>query len=129
MGKGPRRINLVSVVIVLAIVAGTYAGVKFIPAYLKKGEVATILDEARHEAAQIDETSSDDRRERLIGDIKDKILDIGGIPEATLDVYFDDTYEFLVAEYVVVVEHPFGKTTELEFEQSIEIERRGRLQD
>lgn len=129
MGKGPRRVNFVSIAFVLAAIAGIYAGVKFIPAYLKKGDVDTILDEARHEASQINEFSSVNRRERLIEDIRDKVLELGDIPEETLDIYFDDDFEFLIVEYIVVVEHPFGKTTELEFEQSVEIERRGRFRE
>lgn len=122
MGK-PHRINLVSVAIVLAIAGGIYAGVKFIPAYLKKGKVETILDAARHKATQINETSSANRRERLLERIREQVLDLGDIPEETLDVYFDDDFAFLNVDYVVVVEHPFGKTTELKFQQSVEIER------
>ncbi len=123
MGKGPRRINFISVAVILAIVCGIYAAVKFIPAYLKKGEVDTILDAARYEASQINEFSSADRRDRLIDDVRDKVLELGDIPEETLDVYFDDDYAFLNVDYVVVVEHPFGKSTDLKFEQSVEIDR------
>ena len=123
MGKGPRRINFVSIAVILAVVAAIYSGVKFIPAYLKKGDVSTILDEARHEASQINEFSSHNRRERLIDDVRDQVLELGDIPEETLRVYFDDDFAFLNVDYVVVVEHPFGKTTELKFEQSVEIER------
>lgn len=123
MGKGPRRINFVSIAVILAVVAAIYCGVKFIPVYLKKSDVSTILDAARYEAAQIDEFSSPDRRERLIEDVREKVLDLGDIAEETLHVYFDDDYAFLNVDYKVIVEHPFGKTTELEFEQSVEIER------
>lgn len=124
MGKYPRRINPVSVVVVLAIAAAIYAGVKFIPAYLNKGEVATILDQARYEASEINEFSSPNLRDRLLEEIREKVLDLGDIPDETLHVYFDDDYAFLNVDYVFVVKHPFGNTTELEFEQSIEIERR-----
>jgi len=122
MGKGPRRINPVSIFIVLVVVAGVYGAIKFVPIYLLNSKVDTILDEARYEAAQINQFSTDGARERILEDIRDKIIDLG-IDERYLDVTFEDDLSYIYADYRVVVEHPFGKTTTLDFEREVEVPR------
>jgi hypothetical protein len=123
MGKGPRRINPVSVILVLIAVAIVYSAVKFIPVYLKRGKVDTILDSARYDAQRFDEYSYSNQEEKVLDKLRDEILDLGGIDDETLDVYFAEDYSRLYVDYTVIVEHPFGKTTEFQFEQSVEIDR------
>jgi hypothetical protein len=128
MGKGPRRINPVSVLVVLAIAAAIYVAVKFIPVYLKNSKVDTILDEARHEASQLDPFAEDrftgtTKADDLADRVRDEILALGDIPEEACEVYFSDDLRTLHADYTVVVRHPFGKTTELDFQRSISTDR------
>jgi hypothetical protein len=122
MGKGPRRINPVSIFVVLVIVAIVYAAVKFVPVYLLNNKVDTILDEARHDAAQLNEFSSDGARDGILEEITDKIVDLG-VDERYLQVTFEDDLSYIYANYRIVVDHPFGKTTTMEFEREVEVQR------
>jgi len=122
MGKGPRRINPISILVVLAIVGAVYAAVKFVPVYLTQSKVESILADAKHKAAQLNEYSSDDARQKLLDKVAEKILDLDrGIDEEFLEVYLDDDMSHINADYQIVVEHPFGKTTTLEFEISVKV--------
>ena len=107
MGKGPRLINPVSILVILAIIGAIYAAVKF-------------LADAKHDAAQLDEYGGG--RDKLIEQVREKIIELG-IEGDRLDVYLEDDLSYIHADYVIVVEHPFGKTTELEFERSVKVPR------
>jgi len=122
MGKGPRRINPVSILVVLLIVGAVYAAIKFVPVYMLASDVDTILADAKHEAAELDVFSTGDRRDKLLEQVRDKIIDLG-VDENRLEVYLDDDLSYIHADYVIVVKHPFGKTTELEFERSAKVPR------
>ncbi len=123
MGKGPRRINPVSVLTVAVFAAVIYAAVRFVPVYLDANKVDTILDEARHEASTLNEFSSDSAIERVTETVRDKILDLG-VEDELLEVYFSDEMDALHADFTIVVQHPFGLSTSLDFERSVAIQRK-----
>lgn len=116
------RINPVSIVFTVALVGAVYAGVKFVPVYLLNSEVDTVLTAAKHDAAQIDETTTDTQRDRLLADVRERLLEVG-VDGDTLEVYLEDDFSRLYAEYVAVVEHPFGQRTTFELQRSVEIPR------
>ncbi len=123
MGKGPRRINFVTLLFIATAVFVVYCAVKFVPVYLDASNVETILDEARYDASKLGDFAGQGRVDRVLDGVRDKILALG-VEDELLDVYFDDEMESLHADFTVVVHHPFGMSTELEFERSVAIERK-----
>jgi hypothetical protein len=121
MGKGPRRINPVSIGLALLVAAAVYVAVKFLPVYLLRNEVDSVLDSMRYAASEL--RRGDDRKEkRIIEETYTKLL-LLDIDEDHLEVYFDDEYETLNAEYTVFVEHPLGEVTTLEFHRHVDVRR------
>ena len=122
MGKGPKRINPTSIFVVLVLAAIVYSAVKFVPVYFLNNEVDTILNDAKHDAAQINEFSTSGLREKVLQEVRDKIIELG-IDGDYLEVSFEDDLSYIYADYRVVVEHPFGKTTTFEMEREVEVPR------
>lgn len=116
---GPRNINVVSVSLGLLLIAAAYLGWKFVPAYWQAYEVDNALQSVKWEAAELRVPGSEKEEELLIR-LREEIIELG-VDGRYLDVYFAPALEEVHAEYTTVVEHPFDKTTTLEFHRSLEI--------
>lgn len=117
-----RRVSPQTVVLGLLVAAAIYGAWKFVPPYIQKSQVAEVLEEYQYDAAKLDTFGfTTQRRERdLLTEVFNRIVEIG-VDEDRLEVYFDMNYDVLTAEYSVVIHHPFGFQTTLDFtvEQTI----------
>jgi hypothetical protein len=116
----PRRINPVSVGVVLLLVGLGYLGYKFVPVYWNARKVDDVLDAARFKASEIDPYRGQDLADRLLEQVTDDIVELGVDP-TYLEVYFEGDYTSLHADYTVFVHLPFGKTVTLEFARKVDI--------
>ncbi len=115
-------LNPVAALLALVVAAGIYGGIKFIPPYWQANKVDNVLSTAKWEAAEIPLYGGGSMADALLERVKDDVIALG-VDERTLDVYFAPDYTSIHADYVVVVSHPFDKTTTLEFERSLDIPR------
>jgi hypothetical protein len=116
--KTPRRINLVSVGLLLLVVAAVYSGMKFGPVYYKRYKIEHILEETKAEASDLYRMSQDRKhleKRRLVESTTAKIEAQGiTVEDNQLQVYFGQLDESINADWTVVVKHPFGKQTVFE---------------
>ena len=120
--KRIRRINFVSVSVILVVVAGAYFGWKFIPVYYQAHKVDTILQGHRRESTEIDKHRTDKTEDRILGEVTEELRELG-IEDPRMKVYFAPDYTSLHVDYSVEVRFFFGKSKTLYFERSVEIER------
>ena len=115
-------LNPVAAFLALAVGAGIYAGFKFIPPYWQANKVDNVLTAVKWEAAEIPLYGGGTAADTLVERVRNDVIALGD-DEAPLDVYFAPDYTSIHADYVVVVTHPFGKTTTLELQRALEIPR------
>lgn len=119
--KKPRKINLVSTVLILIAVGGAYSAWKFGPIYWKKYKVEEVLGSAKSaaEGTRIDRLNpagQSKEEDRIVEVATNHIIELGITPEEHgLQVYFTEGYRSINADYTVIVQHPFGKSTKLDF--------------
>jgi hypothetical protein len=118
--KAPRRLNWVSVLIILGLLAMAYAGWKFGPAYWKGYKVDEVLSDYRNRASDLPGLSpqfQSAEADRIKGEVYQRLqeLGIGDTEEQPLEVDFGPNFSYLYARYQIIVKHPFGKTTTMKF--------------
>ena len=111
--KGPRRLNFVSFLFFVAIAAGIYLGVKFVPVWWQSRQVDATLDELKMPAmafAGSDADIRDREAERILSKAVQRLRELGVQDQADqpLEVWFSPEYDELHARYEVIVEHNFG---------------------
>jgi hypothetical protein len=129
MYKQPRRINLVSTFLTLLVVAGIYAGWKFIPVYYQAWKVDDVLEEVRFQAADVRGGAISYGAQREMADkiqaaVLAKVRELGIVdqPDFPIEVAFTDGFAQLYVRYRVVVRHLLvKKTTTLEFKRTLDI--------
>ena len=115
-------LNPVTIGLTLLLVAGVYAGWKFIPPYWQAQKVDNALSAVKWEASKIKLVEHDGRDEELLARLREKLGKLG-IEQRYLNVYFAPNYTSVHADYYVFVHHLFGKTTKLEFRRKLAIPR------
>lgn len=118
---GARNINVVSVSLGLLLIAAGYLGWKFVPPYWQAYKVDNALQSVKWEAAELQRPGSE-KEGKLLVRLREEIVALG-VDGRYLDVYFAPALEKVHAEYTTVVDHPFDKTTVLEFHRTLEIPR------
>jgi hypothetical protein len=119
--KKPRRINVVSILMLLLLAGGVYAGVKFVPVYFQAFKVDSVLNDMKSQGLDLlrvtDPSVRQDSEDKIIGAAVEKIRDLGIIDheDQPLEVWFSDNYTYFNAKYRVVVSHPFDKHTTMTF--------------
>jgi hypothetical protein len=118
---GPRRINAVSIVLVLLAAAGGYWMWRYFPVYFDAWSVDHILKEAASETYRANRLNEGSRMEQLkliVDGAKAKIIKQVGIhdPELTVDLNVDGDKATMTADYTVRVTHPvIDKTSKIHF--------------
>jgi hypothetical protein len=113
----PRRLNLVSVTLILIVGGVAYWFWRFFPVYFDAWSVDHILKETANATYQTQKLYEAQRMEQLkvIADnARDRIVNRVGIldPELTVNLNIDGDLATVSADYSVVVTHPWvGKTT------------------
>ena len=106
----PRRLNFVSFIILLAVLAGAYAGWKFIPVYWKARELDTAIDELLLPVA--DRRRHPDARKKDAELAEAQIIakahefGIQDLPDQPVEVWWDGDFDVCHVKYRVIVEHP-----------------------
>lgn len=126
--KSPRRVNWVTILVLLILLGGGYAGWKFGPPYWQGYEVDEILSEYKNVAADLvdlNPTYRPDREQKIVADVYTRVsaLGIKDTEEQPLEVGFGPNYAYLYVKYQVVVAHPFGKKTKMNFNRKASIPR------
>ncbi len=109
--RKPRRLNFVSVFMLLLVAGGIYAGAKFGPVYWKARKVDEALDELKLPAAQFHRQREETRgaeADKIIARAVARIYEMGieDTPDQPLQVWFAPDYSSLNARYQVIVTHP-----------------------
>jgi hypothetical protein len=108
--KKPRRLNLVTLVLLLAGVAGVYLGVKFIPVWWQGREVDEQLDGFAVQAVQFARYAEELRAkdgEKIVVDAIAALhrMGIEDQVDQPLQVWFSPDWSELHARYEVIVQH------------------------
>jgi hypothetical protein len=110
--KQPRRFNLVSFLLLLLVAGGVYYGWKWGPPYVQSWKVDTILQEGGAKLPMLSNQPVEQRiaNERdLANQLKGQIRDLGITdPGLTVSVTDDGTNAHLVADWTVMITHPFN---------------------
>lgn len=123
----PRRLNVVSLLLLLIVLAAGYAGWKFVPVYWQARKVDQVLDEEKMAAASIDRLRDDARAttaDSVVAKAVTRIYEMGieDQAEQPLQVWFDADYGALNARYQVVVRHPVvDKTTIMTMDRRVAV--------
>lgn len=117
----PRRINVVSVSIVLALLTVGYFAWKLIPPYLQANKVDTELAAAKNELGKHDTRTGDDSRVRAVLEhTRAKLRDMGiDDPKLELGLARGDKKHTIYAKYKVKVGLLFGQSITLSFHRSV----------
>lgn len=107
----PRRINVVSIFLLLLVLAAGYAAYKFIPVYWQGRKIDEALDEIKLPAARFYRLNDEVRRteaDQIIANSLAKLHEMGieDTPEQPVQVWFSPDYKTLNARYQVIVVHP-----------------------
>lgn len=119
----PRRLNSVTVTLILLLVAGGYWMWRFFPAYFEAWSVDHILKEAASQVYQANRLAEPQRTEtltELINKAKRDIQTKAGVtdPDLVVNLDIDEARAVVSAEYRVIVTHPLvTKTTRLAFKR------------
>lgn len=122
----PRRLNVVSGFLLLVAIAAGYAGYKFIPVFWQARKVDEVLDTEKMRAVSF-HRAPDEVKQREADIIVTKAaarvyeLGIDDQPDQPLQVWFSPDYSELNARYQVVVRHPFGKSTVMTMNRTVEV--------
>jgi hypothetical protein len=125
----PRRLNLVSFVLLLIALAGAYLGYKFIPVYWQARKVDEELDMIKMRAATM-YRMKDDVKQTVATEIVNAAvarmheMGLEDYPDQPIQVWFAPDYGELHARYMVVVRHPGGKQTVMTMERVREMPKR-----
>ena len=124
--KKPRKINVVSLLIVAVVVGGGYFGWFFGPVYLQRYHVDRVLTDIGYRAIDLPALTGDPAIEleaKLLGEARQQIKDLGVATEneTDLEVYFDPAYKNVVADYQVVITPPVGGAKLFHFLRRAEI--------
>ncbi|MBT8492919.1 MAG: hypothetical protein KJO07_07645 [Deltaproteobacteria bacterium] len=112
--------NLVTVFVALVLAGAGYGTWKFAPPYWQAQKVDQVLAKARFDAAKINLYSGDSRAEGIANWVRDEVIKLG-VDERFLEVYFNDDFTALHANYKVHVKHLVGGTTTLDFQRSLKV--------
>lgn len=120
MGK-PRRINVVSVTLILMLVAGVYMGWKLIPPYLQAGKVDTALAAAKNELGKHDTRVGDDSRVRgVLERLRNHLIELGiDDPELQVGLERGEEKHTVFARYRVEVGLLLGGSITLKFHRTV----------
>ena len=126
--KSPRRVNWVSILVILVLLGGAYAGWKFAPQYWQSYKVDEILSEYKNVAAELSDLNPayrPEREQKIVNDLYLRVqaLGITDTPDQPLEVGFGPNYSHLYVKYQKVVSHPFGKKTRMNFHRKANIPR------
>jgi hypothetical protein len=126
--RQPRRINVVSVFMLLVAVAAGYAGYKFVPVYWQARKVDQVLDEEKLAMVNVGRLAEEHRApvaDKAIAKAITRLYEMGieDVGEQPLQVWFSPDYGELNARYQVVVRHPVGKATVLTFDRHVTVPR------
>ncbi len=119
----PRRINPVSVALVVLIAAGVFAGWKFGYVYWQRHQVESKLKGAQFEAARMSVMGENPGEDALLDRLRSEITALG-ITEEGLEIYFEDDYSRLHVKYQVDVRFPFDVSKRMKFHVKTSIERK-----
>jgi hypothetical protein len=122
----PRRLNLVSGVFLLVVIAAGYAGYKFVPVFWQARKVDEVLDGESVRAASFHRVTDEVRQPQAEGIVTKAIaklyeLGIDDQPDQPLQVWFSPDYTELNARYLIVVQHPFGKSTLMTMNRTVQV--------
>jgi len=119
----PRRINVVSVSVVVLLVAGVYCAWKLIPPYLQANDVDTELAAAKNELGRHDTRGSDDSRvAEVLGRARARLIKLGvDDPELEVGLARGDEKHTVYAKYRVKVKLLFGSVT-LKFHRKVKMD-------
>ena len=126
--KRPRRINVVSVFLLLVAIGAGYAGYKFIPVYWQARKVDQVLEEEKMAAVSFHRLREELRAtsaDVIVGKAVTRLYEMGieDQVDQPLQVWFSPDYTELNARYQVVVRHPFEKSTVLTFDRHVSLPR------
>lgn len=125
--RKPRRINFVSLLLIVGGVLAVYGAVRFAPVYWKRYKVDRALQEAATRSDSISLMNPETQRKLendalvyVYKEINDLGINTTPVEQGGngLRVYFDPNYARIRAQYTVVVKHPFGKRTVMKFDRS-----------
>jgi hypothetical protein len=122
--KKPSSFNFVSLLFLLALVAGGYWAVKFGPVYWNRFKAEEILREGAAEASGIrrmNEAAQLQIEQKVIAGVLDRLESRGIGAEQDAKVFFTDNDASLELTYVVTVKHPGGKRTVIHVHRSAEV--------
>ncbi len=124
--KAPRRVNWVSLIIIVGVVIAAYAAWAYGRVYWKAQKVDEIVHDEGNAASDITMLGPNDQRkmgDKVLADTVERIVALGINtklpPEGNgLQVYFDQGYRTIHAKYTVTIKHPLiGKTSVLHFDR------------
>lgn len=121
--KKPRRINIVSVTLVLLLVAGGYAAYLYVPLYMKRHEAHRVLQETGSKiAGRAGYYAQDEQaREDLRRTMQRSLVEIGiSDPEIETWIEFEGNELRLGVIYSAWTEWPFGIIPRQESEVEVE---------
>jgi hypothetical protein len=120
----PRRLNSVSIVLILMALAAGYWMWRFFPAYFDAWTVDHLLKEAAsttYRLSQLNEPERTKELKKLIDKVRADIMKQASVTDPDLVVNLDiqDNNSVVTAEYDVVVTHPvITRTTTIHFKRS-----------
>src|SRR6266568_4998695 len=111
--KAPRRLNIVSLFLVLAGAAGIYLGVKFLPVWWQGRSVDEVLDTFAIQAVSFGRYPEEARGregDKIVAKAVARLHELGVEDQADqpIEVWFTPDFTELHARYEVIVEHNFG---------------------
>jgi hypothetical protein len=119
--KQPRRLNALTITLLLGVAAGAYWFWRFFPAYFDGWTVDHILKEAASAVYKTNRLSEPGRTQELkalVDKARADIIKRANVtdPELAVNLDIEDTRAELSADYRVVVTHPvLSRTTTLHF--------------
>lgn len=128
--KKPRKLNIVVIGLVAALVIGVYLLWVYLPAYFRKGEVMRVLDETSSEfTGQVSRMLAEPKLiEKMVADMRSDIQQLGvNDPQAEYWIEVDDENQMRFGVlYSDWIELPFGEPKEVVNELEMLCTRPGR---
>jgi len=115
--KKPRKLNIVVIAILLALVAGIYLAKVYLPVYFRKGEVMRVLDETSSEFTGKSSRMLADKDlvDKMVNDMASQIRDLGvtdPVAEYWIEIDDDNQVRFGVL-YSDWYQLPFSEPSEV----------------
>lgn len=123
--KQPSKLNVVSILMGLIVVAVVYGGWKYGPPYNRARNVSGFLRDMKRDAGRFIVGTNDPRETALMRNLREKVLG-AGVDATTLRIYFSNEGRTLNVQFSELVTHPFGKSVELKFHRKESIVPVGR---